>query len=153
MNNLVNYANNPNIAAHLTDAFPHPYTEADGLNFITRATQEKPENVLAIDHDGKAIGSIGIYPQNDVHAGNAELGYWLAEPYWGMGITTQAIQLMVAYTFSRFLVRRIFARPFSLNQASHRVLEKNGFQLEARFQGTIVKNGELLDELVYAVRR
>ena len=101
---------------------------------------------------GRARGAAEA-PQADVHRKNAELGYWLAEPYWGQGIITRAITRMVSYGFEHWDIHRIFARPFGTNIASQRALEKAGFVLEARFEKTIFKNGEYLDELVYAIRR
>ena len=84
---------------------------------------------------------------------NAELGYWLAEPFWGQGIMSDAVKQIVDYAFNTLEIDRIFARPFGTNLASQKVLEKNNFKLEARFEKTLFKNGEYLDELVYAIRR
>ena len=60
---------------------------------------------------------------------------------------------MVHFGFATFDIDRIFARPFGTNLASQRVLEKNGYVLEGRFEKVLYKNGEYLDELIYAVRR
>ncbi|MCB9298545.1 MAG: GNAT family N-acetyltransferase [Lewinellaceae bacterium] len=150
---LARFGNNPNIARNMTDQFPHPYTPEKARAFIGYATQNDPPNILAIEVEGQAAGGIGIHPQADVHRKNAELGYWLAEPYWGQGIITRAITRMVSYGFEHWDIHRIFARPFGTNIASQRALEKAGFVLEARFEKTIFKNGEYLDELVYAIRR
>jgi [ribosomal protein S5]-alanine N-acetyltransferase len=84
---------------------------------------------------------------------NAELGYWLAEPFWGRGIVSSAISQMVEFAFSTYDIDRVFARPFGTNIASQKVLEKNNFILEGKFEKTLIKNGELLDELIYAIRR
>ena len=81
------------------------------------------------------------------------MGYWLAEPYWGQGIITNAIKEMIGFTFKTYDINRVFARPFDTNTASQRVLEKAGFKLEAKLEKTIYKNGEYLDELIYAYRR
>lgn len=151
--NLVKYANNINIAANLTDKFPHPYTQEHAQHFIQNALKHSPANVLAITIDDEVIGGIGIHPQDDIQRKNAELGYWLAEQYWGKGIISSAIPLMVEYGFKNFDIDRIFARPFGTNIASQKVLEKSGFKLEARFEKTLLKNGVQLDELVYAIRR
>jgi RimJ/RimL family protein N-acetyltransferase len=150
---LVHHANNWNVAKNLMDRFPHPYTEADGIVFLSTITNDDPVQHFAIDINEQAVGGIGIHPQPDIYRKNAELGYWLAEPFWGKGIVTKAIQQMVAYGFSHFEINRIFARPFGTNLASQRVLEKAGFRLEGRFQKTIFKNGEYIDELVYAIRK
>ncbi len=153
LSNLVKYANNPKIAKNLTDKFPHPYTVEFGKQFITMANENSPPTVLAIDIAGEAIGAIGIHPQSDIQCKNAEMGYWLAEPYWGKGIISKAVARMVDYGFKHLTIDRIFARPFGTNIASQKVLEKAGFVLEGRFEKTLHKHGEDLDELVYAARR
>lgn len=153
LESLVKYANNPNIAEHLTNAFPHPYTEENGQGFIKYANSSEPLHIMAIEIDGEAVGGIGIHPQTDIMCKNAELGYWLAEPFWGKGIVSKAIAQMIVYGFSTFDIVRIYARPFGSNLASQKVLEKNGFVLEARIAQNIFKNGVFQDELIYAVRK
>jgi RimJ/RimL family protein N-acetyltransferase len=151
---LVNHANNKAISDQLTDAFPFPYTEEHGRSFIKMTEQNDPRNILAITVKNELIGAIGIHPKTDIDRMNAEMGYWIAETYWGKGIVTKAIEQMVAFTFGHFpYITRIFARPYGDNIASQRVLEKAGFTLEARLKATLIKNGVIKDELVYAVRR
>ena len=149
---LVRWANDADIAANLTNTFPHPYTEADGIAFLNRFRSDSPVRVFAIVVDGHAAGSIGVFPQDDIFHRNAELGYWLAAPYRGRGIVPAAIRQMVEYAFQSWPLKRVFARPFGRNRASQRALEKAGFTLEARLAGTIEKNGRTEDELIYAVR-
>ena len=153
LESLVKYAGNWNIARNMTDKFPHPYTQDDGKAFIAFATKDDPIHIFAIEVDGKAVGGIGIHPQDDVHRKNAELGYWLAEPYWGQGIISSAIKKAVDFAFDTYDIDRVFARPFGTNTASQRVLEKNHFILEGRFEKVLIKNREYQDELIYAVRR
>jgi [ribosomal protein S5]-alanine N-acetyltransferase len=153
LDSLVKYANNYNIAKNMADVFPHPYTEAQGIAFIQMTAKSNPPNILAIEVEGEAAGGIGIHPQSDIYRKNAELGYWLAEPFWGRGIVSEAVKQMVRYGFEHWDITRIFARPFGPNTASQKVLEKAGFILEARLEKTFYKNGEYLDELIYAVRR
>lgn len=148
---LVRYANNKKIADNLTDAFPHPYTREDGMAYINNFGNEHPARVFAIEVDGIASGSIGIFPQSDVHRKNAEMGYWLAEDYWGRGITTEAAKRTIEYGFKTFDISRIYARPYSTNLASQRVLEKAGMKLEGRFEKALFKNGQFLDELIYSI--
>ncbi|MGD1848964.1 MAG: GNAT family N-acetyltransferase [Salibacteraceae bacterium] len=153
LDSLVKYANNWEIAKNMTDGFPHPYTRQAGERFIEKASQGSPITIFAIDIAGEAVGGIGIHPQTDIHRQNAELGYWLAEPFWGQGIISKAIGEMVDFAFSTLNINRVFARPFGTNVASQKVLEKNGFTLEGRFVEVLIKNGELNNELVYAIRR
>jgi len=151
LKDLVNYANNSKIAANLTDLFPHPYQEKDGNNFIQMVLKQNPTQVFAVEINKKASGSIGLHSQTDVHSKNMELGYWLAEDYWNKGIITAAVREMVAYGFKTFAINRIFARPFSTNIGSYKVLEKAGFKLEGQFIKSIFKNGKYVDELIYAI--
>ena len=153
LESLVEYANNYKIAANLTNQFPHPYTRESGEAFIKMATQHSPPTILAIEINGKASGGIGLHLQTDIHIKNAELGYWLAEPYWGQGIMTKAVKHIVNYGFKNLDITRIFARPFGTNLASQKVLKNAGFVLEGKFKDTIYKNGEYLDELIYAIRK
>ena len=153
LDNLLIFADNSKIASFMTNKFPHPYTRQAGEAFIAFAMQGSPTHIFAIEVDGNAAGGIGIHPSSDIESKNAEMGYWLAEPYWGQGIITKAVKQMVEYGFENFDINRIFARPFGTNIASQKVLEKAGFVLEASFEKTYFKNGEYLDELVYAVRK
>ncbi len=150
---LAKHANNPLIAANLTNAFPYPYSMENALAFITRALQNIPPTILAIDINGEACGGIGIHPQQDVYCKNAELGYWLAEPFWGNGIVTKAVVEMVEYGFNNFDITRIFARPYGHNLASQKVLVKAGFKIEANFEKTLFKNNQFVDELIYGIRK
>jgi RimJ/RimL family protein N-acetyltransferase len=153
LDSLLKQANNPNIARFMSDAFPHPYTREAGEGFIAFATKDDPIHIFAIEIDGLAVGGIGIHPQGDIMRKNAELGYWLGEAFWGKGIITDAIKEIVQFAFATYDINRIFARPFGNNPASARVLEKAGFRFETKFEKTIFKNGEYLDELFYAIRR
>lgn len=151
---LAQYANNPLIAQRLTNRFPHPYTQQHAQDFIATATQHNPRKINAITIDGAFAGCIGIHPQDDVWQHNVELGYWLAQPFWGKGVMTEALRQILLYSWSNFpTVQRIFARPFGSNQGSARVLEKAGFQLEARLSRTIFKAGIYEDELIYSIWR
>jgi RimJ/RimL family protein N-acetyltransferase len=150
LDSLVKYANNSNVAKWLTNGFPHPYTREDGKAFFSMIASDNPTKVFAIEVNGEAVGSIGIFPQSDIHEKSAEMGYWLAEEYWGQGIISRAIEEVVEYGFRTFDIVRIFARPFSTNLKSLRVLEKAGFSFEAKLKKALFKNGEFMDEIIYA---
>jgi len=147
---IVKYANNPKIAANLRDAFPHPYAFPDAEDFLKRALASDPRVMFAIATPQEAIGSIGLSPGKDVHRRTAELGYWLAEPFWGRGIVAAAVNAVVGYAFDSLGLVRVYAEPYAPNRASARVLEKAGFQLEGIMRSSVVKTGKLLDQLLYA---
>jgi RimJ/RimL family protein N-acetyltransferase len=153
LNSLLKYADNWNIAKNMANIFPYPFTENDGKKFIEIATKDNPIHIFAIDIKGEAVGGIGINPQTDIFIKNAELGYWLGEPFWGQKIISNAVSQMIDFGFSTYDIDRIFARPFGTNIASQKILEKNNFKLEGRYEKVLFKNGEYFDELIYAIRR
>ena len=150
---LVKYGNNWNIARYLANIFPYPYTEDSAKTFIRFANADKPIHIFAIEVNGEAIGGIGVHPQTDIMEKNAELGYWLGEPFWGKGIISRAVRQMVNFAFDTYPIDRVYATVFAANIASQRVLEKNSFQLEASIEKLFWKNEEYQDGLIYAVRR
>jgi [ribosomal protein S5]-alanine N-acetyltransferase len=150
---LAKYANNWNIAKNMTDGFPFPYTEETARNFIEMTQEYIPNRFFAIVVNDEAVGGIGIHPQTDIQRKNAELGYWLAEEFWGNGIIYRAIFQINEYAFENFDINRIFARPFATNLASQKVLQKAGFKFECKFEKTLIKNDELIDEMFFSMRR
>lgn len=148
---LVRHANNHRVARNLRDGFPHPYTLQDAKNWLEMVVDNRNDMILAIEVEGEAAGGIGIHHMKDVYRFNGEIGYWLSENHWGKGIMTDAVGAMVAHAFTRTRWLRLFATIFENNQRSRRVLEKNGFVLEAIHRKTVMKEGSLLDEHLYAL--
>ncbi len=149
---LVKHANNFDISKNMMDTFPHPYTDASGKTFL-QMVEKSNDLILCIEINGKAAGSTGIHLKTDIYRKNAELGYWLAEPYWGKGIISRVIPEIVEMGFERFDIERIYAGVFQTNKASQRVLEKNGFTHEARLVKNVYKNDQFQDQHIYSVRR
>ena len=147
---LLRYANNPKIAANLRDQFPHPYTRRDGIDYLNYVRACDVPMAFAVELNGEAIGGIGFRLGTDIARRSAEMGYWLAEPFWGRGLTTRAVTAASDWAFDAYNVVRIFALVFSHNVASARVLEKAGFQLEGTLRRSAIKNGVVLDQLMYA---
>ena len=149
---LAENANNINIWNNVRDYFPHPYSEKDGKEYIEMVlSQPKPATILAIDVEGKAVGSIGVVLQTDVERISAEIGYWLGEKYWNRGIVTESVKRMLAYSFTNFPhLRKIYAPIFDFNTASQKVLEKAGFEREAILKQGAIKNGKIIDLHYYS---
>lgn len=150
---IASLANNRKIADNMRDMFPHPYHREDAVRFIQRVNQQSPSTVFAIELDGKPVGSIGYFPASDINRMNAEVGYWLGEPFWGKGIITEAIGKLVDHAFTHSNLSRLFAIPFPHNLASAKALARNGFELEATLKGTLIKHDRVMDELIYSIRR
>jgi len=150
LQSLVENANNYNIACCMRDIFPFPYTKEDGKTWIEMVSNEEPTSNLAITIDEKAIGGIGLTLGEDVEKISAEVGYWLGEKYWGMGITSSALNGIINYGFNNLGLKRIFAKPLEHNMASRRVLEKNGFKLEGILNQSVIKWGKIYNQALYA---
>jgi RimJ/RimL family protein N-acetyltransferase len=147
---LLRHANNRNIWLNLRDAFPHPYTKHDARAYIRSVRERTPETTFAIAVDDEAVGSVGFVLRTDVERVSAEIGYWLAEPLWGRGITTEALTALTKYAIDTHGLTRIYALPFAWNLASCRVLEKAGYILEARLRRSAIKDGQVTDQMQYA---
>lgn len=147
---LARHADNPQVANTLRDLFPSPYSVADAVEFIARFSTADPCTVFAIANAEEAFGVIGFFPGQDVYRFSAEIGYWIGEAYWGRGIMTQAVDRLSNHVFENYPINRLYAGIFSTNLASARVLEKAGYTCEGTHRSHVVKNGEILDELVYA---
>nr|AGC71659.1 ribosomal-protein-L7p-serine acetyltransferase [uncultured bacterium A1Q1_fos_2386] len=150
---LARHANNRRVWQNLRDGFPHPYTEDDARRWVTHAAgQPDPQSVFAIVKDELVIGGIGVHrlDKDPVYRDTAELGYWLAEPYWGRGLMTQAVKAVTRYAFDELGLFRLEAGVFGWNVSSARVLEKAGYSLEGRLRKQVYKDGQRLDVLLYS---
>lgn len=146
---LARHANDRAIWRNLRDAFPHPYTLADAEAFLARDAAGSPAHVFCIEVEGEAAGACGVHPFSDVYRHSAELGYWLARPFHGRGIVTRVVAEVSRLALGELGLLRLQAGVFSWNPASARVLEKNGFALEARQRRAVLKDGEIIDAWLY----
>lgn len=144
---------NKKVQDNLRDGLPYPYAEQDGKDFISTmlSADENETFAFAITVDNIVIGSIGIFRQENIHRQTAELGYYIAEQYWGKGIMTEAVKQICEYVFGNSDIIRIYAEPFAYNIASCRVLEKAGFQYEGTLRSNAVKNGKVIDMKMYSL--
>lgn len=149
---LANALNNKKIQDNLRDGISFPYTARDAEDYITSMLSAQKDSLYAwaITVEGKAIGSIGVFRKENIHCRTAEMGYYVAEPFWGKGVCTFAARDACDYVFRNTDILRIFADPFAYNAASCRVLEKAGFQFEGVLRKNAVKNGKVLDMNMYA---
>jgi len=150
---LVKYANNPRVSANLFDSFPYPYTVEDARQWIASQQNIEKPTFFTVELDGEAAGGIGVVLKQDVYRHGANIGYWLGERFWGQGITTEVVKLMVDYAFQNFDLLRLQAGVYNSNPASMRVLEKVGFVKEGIARKAVFKRGEFLDEHIYSLVR
>ncbi len=148
---LIRHADNYEVWRRLRDRFPHPYTRPDAEEWIASARQQDPQTSLAIEVQGEAVGGIGLELGSDIERRSAEIGYWLGETFWGKGIATDAVRAMTGYGFETLDLTRVFAVPFANSSASKRVLEKCGYVQEGIMRRSAIKEGVVLDQVLYAL--
>ena len=154
----------PALFEHLNDRdiyertlrIPFPYTEADADYFLrvdaeATAKHGHPVHFAIREASGKLIGGFGFDGLTSGH--RAEIGYWLAKPYWGNCIMTEVVGAVCEFAFANWKLVRITAHVFHFNDASARVLEKNGFELEGVLRKHHRKDGKFLDARLFALVR
>jgi RimJ/RimL family protein N-acetyltransferase len=114
---------------------PWPYTMADAEAFLTRDRPlDSAACLIFLRNEGapRLVGGIGFgcTPQKEV-----EFGYWIARPYWGRGIATEAGRGLLANARDSLRLPRLVAGHFTDNPASGRVLQKLGFRPTGAVRG------------------
>jgi RimJ/RimL family protein N-acetyltransferase/catechol 2,3-dioxygenase-like lactoylglutathione lyase family enzyme len=148
---LAKHANDFEIWLNLRDAFPHPYSLADAESWITNLQDQEPTITFVIETEGEAAGAIGLTLNTDIERCSAEIGYWVGRAFWGRGIMGAAVRAVSRYGLESLGLARIYALPFARNAASCRVLAKAGFAQEGVLHNAAVKNGEILDQAMFAI--
>lgn len=150
---LVQSANNPNVSRFLTDRFPSPYTLQDAYAWIDLNEAKRDNTNFAISVGGSVAGGIGYTLGAYETRLSATIGYWLAEPFWGRGITTAALVKLTDYAFQTHALRRISSVVMSPNAASMRVLEKAGYTREGVMRNGVIKHGVVYDLILFSMVR
>jgi ribosomal-protein-alanine N-acetyltransferase len=147
-------ANDRRVWINMRDAFPHPYAAEDAVRFIAIAHAKSPPTYFAIEASGRLAGGIGYTLHTGVERVGAEVGYWLGHEFWGRGIATAALRTITGHAFATHEeLQRLFAVPFASNPASARVLEKAGYGREGTLRKSAIKDGQTLDQWMYAILR
>lgn len=106
---------------------PWPYSLADAQSFLSRPADPLLPSCLITERtsgDPLLVGGCGLHRRE---SGAVELGYWIARPYWGRGLATEAAKAII--DIARTLrLPALEAGHFLDNPASGRVLEKLGFR-------------------------
>jgi ribosomal-protein-alanine N-acetyltransferase len=151
---LVRHVNDPRIRRDLGDDLPQPATLRAAARFILVTQGERPRTCFAITVGGESVGGIGYRFPGRLGRFDAEIGYWVAVPWWGRGIATAALRAATAHAFrAEPELRRIYALSFVGNPASAGVLEKAGYRMEGRLRRSALRDGVLVDQLLHAILR
>lgn len=145
---LVSYLNDRELTHFLSSRIPQPYTH-DSASWWVK-TGSTIGTVYAIIYNGVLVGSISAIPGEFEKQRTAEIGYWVARPYWGKGIASSALAEFTQRVFESTNLIRLYASVFEANVASARVLSKCGYKLDAVLQSAIYKNDSVFNELHFS---
>jgi len=145
---LVAYLNDEQVTNFITDAIPKPYTQEDANWWVE--THASSAFTKAIEFNGKFVGCISAIRGEFEYSRGAELGYWIAREYWNLGIATEAVRVFGQTLLDSTDIIRLFVSVVSINSASIRVLEKNGYELEGILKSASFKNNRFYDEHLFS---
>lgn len=151
---MIQYLNNPKIIAN-TLRIPSPYTQEHGEQFV-QAMRSKPSDLslfftIRSTSRNEMIGACGLLRSPETEH-RAEIGYWLAEPFWNRGLMPKVVLKVIEHARQQWTnLVRLEAEIFPWNRASMRVVEKCGMTLEGVLRKYHRKNNELTDIHLYAL--
>ena len=126
---LYKYASDPEVGPRA--GWPPHISEEGSLEIIRTVFNNPTTWAIVWNETGEAIGAIGYGPSCDcslpAREGEPTVGYWVGKPYWGKGICTEALRLMIAHIRETTVIRSLISGHFTDNHASGRVMEKCGF--------------------------
>ena len=135
---------------------PHPYPPDAASEFV-KLCQERwaldEAYVFAIIDIGMDafVGTIGIHL--DATHNCADVGYWIGKPYWGRGLATAALRLVIKFGFEKLHLNRIEAGHFSENPASGRVMEKASMRYEGVRRQSALHRESYKDVVYFSILR
>jgi RimJ/RimL family protein N-acetyltransferase len=152
---IVNYASNKKISDSTLN-LPHPYSEKDAIYWINLAHQGLKSGTnyifaIRLKEDSKFIGGIGLGVQKRFN--RAEIGYWIAEPFWGKGIATEATKAIIEFGFKDLGLNKLTSSHLSKNPASGKVMQKSGMIKEGELKKHILKDEIYHDLVVYGITK
>jgi [ribosomal protein S5]-alanine N-acetyltransferase len=140
---------------------PYPYTVGNAVNFINSCHRDF-ESLKAVNFAiqyknnlGDVNRLVGIVSLKNIDSDNkkANVGYWIGEQYWGNGLATESVALVINYAFSVLGLEEISAYVYSENKTSIRVLEKNGMTKKEEVNEYNQMSGRYKNTIKFAIQR
>ncbi len=127
---LFKYASDPDVGPRA--GWPPHKSVKESLEIIRTVFHNDHTWAIELKQTGEAIGCMGyyIYGESNITIGehDAEVGYWIAKPYWSQGICSEALCLMIDHCFQEQHFEVLWCDCFVDNPASERVMHKCGFR-------------------------
>lgn len=140
--------------AKTTLSIPHPYPKGSAKDFINSALNAEESGKLVIftiteKVTERLVGIININLSKAHERG--ELAYWVGKPYWGVGYGTEAAKSLLSFGFENLKLNKIFAKSFTNNPGSWRIMEKIGLKYEGTLKQHVIRFGEYYDVICYGL--
>jgi RimJ/RimL family protein N-acetyltransferase len=151
---FVSWLNDPDVRRYLS--LYTPLSNAQEVKWFedlaNHCLAEQPLMIEVQNEKGwKAVGDIS-YINVDQQSRNAELGVFIGDKeFWGKGIGTKAISLMLDYGFKTLNFHRVYLRVFAPNQRGVHCYEKIGFKHEGNMREAYFLDGEYVDDLFMSI--
>ena len=150
---IIEYAGNIKIA-EMTLNIPHPYAKKDAifwLNSVSEGFKNQTQYTFGIglNTPNEFIGGIGLKIDSKVN--QAELGYWIAEPFWNKGYATEAVEAVLKFGFTQLNLDKIHANHFAKNPSSGKVMLKNGMLKQGELPQQAKKGNEYKSLIQYSL--
>jgi [ribosomal protein S5]-alanine N-acetyltransferase len=143
--------------ADTTISIPHPYSEQQARDWITRHIEGRSHGkgvifAVVTKTDMQLVGSVGLRDIDQEH-GQAEVEMWIGVDWWGQGYATEAAKALLQFGFETLRLNRIYAHHMLRNPASGRVLEKIGMKKEGVLRERVCKWGVFENVAILSVIR
>ena len=126
---LFKYASDPELGPRA--GWPPHQSVEESLDVIRKFFSNDYTWAVVLEETAEVIGCIGYLPASSsnlkIDEDQAEVGYWIARPYWNNGICTEALRLVIDHCFREKGLSGLWGTCFVSNPASGRVMEKCGF--------------------------
>lgn len=152
---IVKHASNKKIS-DFTLNLPFPYAEKDAIYWINLANQgfKNGTNIIfgiKLKTDDQFIGGIELNIERRFN--RAEIGYWIAEPFWRKGYATEAIKSIMKYGFEHLDLNKFTSSYLAKNPVSGKVMENSGMTKEGELKEHILKKSEYHDLIVFGLTK
>lgn len=150
---LARHANDREVWRFMSEGFPHPYTLELAQQWVRHGHVDFGGDNWAVSFEGQAVGGAGLHQDSGGLRCNAEIGYWIGQSFWGRGVGRRVAAALTQQAFNRAEVTRVFAPIHADNPRSMRVVESIGFVREALLRRSAIKDGRVIDRVLWATFR
>lgn len=153
---LFKYASDPDIGP--IAGWP-PHTSVENSLEIIRTVFAAPETyAVVLKEADEPVGCCGIMFSNSLHTSDmrqdeAEIGYWIGKPYWGLGLIPEAVKALLARCFNELHLNTVWCGYYDGNTKSKRVCEKSGFKYHHTNRDIVSPLGDRRTEHFYRMTR